>query len=75
MAFDIYGEHLERGHCEVHPYVHEEYPCSLCIEEQQLQQRQIEEYSEHYREEAELYYAEQAKAMAEEQKGMDGDGI
>ena len=30
MAYDIYGNNLQRGHCEVHPWVHEEYPCSIC---------------------------------------------
>jgi len=41
MAFDIYGENLRRGHCEVHPHVHEEYPCSVCIAEaEQREQRQ-----------------------------------
>lgn len=30
MAFDIYGNNLRPGHCEVHPDVHEEYPCSMC---------------------------------------------
>lgn len=33
MAFDIYGNNLRRGYCEVHPNVHEEYPCSLCMSE------------------------------------------
>lgn len=35
MSWDIYGEPLRRGHCEVHPHVHEEYPCSVCISEKQ----------------------------------------
>lgn len=35
MGWDIYGEPLRRGHCEVHPHVHEEYPCSVCISENQ----------------------------------------
>jgi hypothetical protein len=30
MAFDIYGERLARGHCEVHPWVPDEYPCYVC---------------------------------------------
>ena len=30
MAYDIYGNHLRRGYCEVHPDIHEEYPCSEC---------------------------------------------
>jgi len=33
MAFDIYGGILRPGFCKVHPDVHEEYPCSLCIAE------------------------------------------
>lgn len=33
MAFDIYGNDLRRGHCEVHPTVHEEYPCRICVSE------------------------------------------
>lgn len=33
MSWDIYGNPLARGHCEVHPHVHEEYPCSVCIAE------------------------------------------
>jgi len=37
MSFDIYGNHLRRGYCEVHPDVHEEYPCSQCIEDNQPQ--------------------------------------
>lgn len=35
MSYDIYGEPLRRGHCEVHPHVHEEYPCSVCLAEKQ----------------------------------------
>ena len=33
MSFDIYGNHLRRGYCEVHPNVHEEFPCSCCSDE------------------------------------------
>lgn len=33
MSFDIYGNNLRGGHCEVHPHVHEEYPCSVCLAE------------------------------------------
>lgn len=34
MAFDIYGDPLRKGFCEVHPQVNEEYPCSLCYSEE-----------------------------------------
>lgn len=33
MSWDIYGNKLARGHCEVHPGVAQEYPCYICIEE------------------------------------------
>lgn len=36
MSFDIYGNNLKRGHCEVHSHIAEEYPCSVCMQESQL---------------------------------------
>ena len=39
MSFDIYGNNLKRGHCEVHPQVAEEYPCSLCQHQHSQHQR------------------------------------
>jgi hypothetical protein len=41
--FDIYGGRLLRGHCEVHPHVHEEYPCSVCLTESRQKQREHDE--------------------------------
>lgn len=35
MSWDIYGNPLRRGYCEVHPDVHEEYPCRYCMAEKQ----------------------------------------
>lgn len=32
--WDIYGNHLKPGHCEVHPHVAQSYPCSTCNAEQ-----------------------------------------
>ena len=34
MAYDIYGDHLRPGHCEVHPDITEDYPCSECLAQQ-----------------------------------------
>lgn len=31
MAFDIFGQRLLPGHCEVHPHIHDEYPCCMCL--------------------------------------------
>ena len=30
MSFDIYGNTLRPGYCEVHPDVHEPWPCFVC---------------------------------------------
>ena len=48
MSYDIYGNPLRRGHCEVHPHVHEEYPCSVCIQENNNRNAQQQSESEHY---------------------------
>ena len=37
MPYDIYGEPLRRGYCEVHPDVPEEYPCSVCMQKHQCE--------------------------------------
>lgn len=42
MPFDIYGNNLRYGYCEVHPYVHEEYPCSMCYMENERNSRQAQ---------------------------------
>jgi len=46
MAFDIYGGRLLSGHCEVHPHIHEEYPCSICIQERKLKKKVLEAVEE-----------------------------
>lgn len=55
MPYDIFGDRLEHGHCEVHPWVNVEYPCHVCVDgrrqhEQELAMRdQYEaEAQEHY---------------------------
>lgn len=40
MSWDIYGNTLRRGYCEVHPHVNQEYPCSLCHEEQRKDEQE-----------------------------------
>ncbi len=62
MSWDIYGEKLERGHCEVHPWVGEEYPCTICINTQENNRKQEEAYRQH---ELEWY-----KAIEEEQRHL-----
>ena len=44
MAFDIYGERLEPGHCEIHPWMACEYPCPICVEKRKQSER-IDAYS------------------------------
>lgn len=48
MSYDIYGNPLRRGHCEVHPHVHETYPCSVCIETKRQHDADEREAAEHY---------------------------
>lgn len=43
MAWDIYGNPLRRGYCEVHPYVPEEYPCCECRRRDDEYERQRNE--------------------------------
>jgi len=31
MSYDIYGQTLRRGYCEVHPDMHQKYPCDMCM--------------------------------------------
>lgn len=38
MSYDIYGNNLRPGHCEVHPHIHEGYPCSQCVMEREQEQ-------------------------------------
>lgn len=33
MSFDIYGNRLKPGHCEVHPDVAQHFPCECCYDE------------------------------------------
>jgi len=46
MAYDIYGDHLRRGYCEVHPDVHEEWPCSECLAESRARENGRQRYDE-----------------------------
>jgi hypothetical protein len=57
MSYDIYGEVLSRGHCEVHPWVHEEYPCSLCFADNEKYRKQNQQEKKYY-EQMEREYAE-----------------
>jgi hypothetical protein len=60
MAYDIYGNNLRRGYCEVHPQVHEEYPCSLCYaEEKQMKDRRRQEDNQRYEQAVEVKSFEQ----------------
>lgn len=43
MAYDIHGNPLKRGHCEVHPFVNHEFPCSLCEHERREYERTRDE--------------------------------
>ena len=44
MSYDIYGNLLKKGYCEVHPDVNEEFPCHKCRDEYEFHQGQKEDY-------------------------------
>lgn len=49
-GYDIYGDRLLKGHCEVHPWVPEVYPCESCIQAQHDHEwigQQIAEHEAH----------------------------
>jgi hypothetical protein len=49
MSYDIYGNTLRRGFCEVHPHVNEEYPCSLCYAETNNKNARKQQEQEYHR--------------------------
>lgn len=56
MEFDIYGGNLRSGHCEVHPHVHEEFPCSICCSESSKKKSDSQKYQEYCEAQAKDYY-------------------
>ncbi len=69
MAFDIYGGNLRGGHCEVHPQVHESYPCSVCYSESNQRQVQSKSDDEKYQEYCEAQEKEWHLAVVENTQG------
>jgi len=72
MPYDIYGQALRPGHCEVHPDVHETYPCSFCLMQADQEAQQRQQYERYCEEQAEEYYREMAIELLE---NLDGAGI
>lgn len=44
MPYSIYGDKIDYGYCEVHPWVNQTYPCSICYDENQkdLERKNLE---------------------------------
>ncbi len=70
MSYDIWGNTLRSGHCEVHPWVHEEYPCSVCMAENREYQMQKERDEEARRAYEDEYYREMASEAAYHEIGF-----
>jgi hypothetical protein len=66
MAYDIYGNNLRRGFCEVHPHVNEEYPCSLCYAEEDNRRCQKSQYEMMHDEMQKEYYSQMESEMRTE---------
>ncbi len=45
---------MAKGHCEVHPHINEEYPCSLCYANDQKQAR-LKDENDYYKEMDDYY--------------------
>lgn len=75
MSWDIYGERLERGHCEVHPWVGEEYPCSICCMEDDKRRHDKQLEKEYYEQLEKEYYEELEQEHLETLENIDGAGI
>lgn len=62
MAWDIYGNNLREGFCEVHPHVNQYYPCWICCDEiQREEERQRDndlQQSDYYKAMEEQHYKE-----------------
>ena len=65
MGYDIYGQKLASGHCEVHPHIAEQYPCSLCYAESEQERHYQYQQKKTDNREAE-YYAEMERAHCDE---------
>lgn len=69
MSYDIYGERLERGHCEVHPWVHQGYPCSVCMADYDRHKREKREQERMESKMRQDYEDEMIRAYTENQEG------
>jgi len=49
---------LRTGCCEVHPWVHESYPCGICLVEGRRADEARREEEAHWHAQQEAYYAE-----------------
>ena len=43
MSYDVYGEILRKGYCEVHPDMDQPYPCDICLRGEYDRYKQSEE--------------------------------
>lgn len=55
MAYDIYGNDLRPGYCEVHPHVGQEYPCFVCGQEIQAENNRQKQERSHAFNEGKIY--------------------
>ena len=60
MPYDIYGNNLRNGFCEVHPYVEQEYPCQICCQEIEREEQRQRENREHSQLQNEQYHLHSA---------------
>ena len=74
MPYDIYGDNLRNGFCEVHPYVEQEYPCQICWQEIEREKQRQREHRENLQLQNEQYHLhsalQQIEKLEEEKKEL-----
>lgn len=69
MAWDIYGNNLRSGYCEVHPHIQQEYPCDMCcrdIKENDNRNREHQKSKAEYYNSLELSQTETVRVVIDE---------
>lgn len=57
MSWDIHGEPLAPGCCEVHPWVREPFPCGICVADSRRYEEQRQEEEAFWHAQQDEYYA------------------
>jgi hypothetical protein len=74
-GYDIYGEPLLIGHCEVHPWMAIEYPCPQCFADDERRRNHEKAEREYWEKIEREYWEEVEREYIESLQCMNGGGI